>query len=52
VLIGRALDDKQAAAAAEAALEDALPLEKNSYKILIAREMVRRAIVNPGTFGK
>jgi len=52
VLVGRALDDKQAAAAAEAALEDALPLEKNSYKIPISREMVRRAIVNPGTSGK
>jgi CO/xanthine dehydrogenase FAD-binding subunit len=52
VLIGRALDDKQAAAAAEAALEDALPLEKNSYKIPIAREMIQRAIVNPGTSGK
>jgi len=52
VLVGRALDDKQAAAAAEAALEDALPLEKNSYKIPISREMVRRAIVNPVTSGK
>ena len=52
VLVGRALDDKQAAAAAEAALEDALPLEKNSYKIPIAREMVQRAIVNLGTSGK
>jgi NADPH-dependent glutamate synthase beta subunit-like oxidoreductase len=52
VLVGRALDDKQAAAAAEAALEDALPLEKNSYKIPIAREMVQRAIVNPKTSGK
>jgi len=52
VLVGRALDDKQAAAAAEAALEDALPLEKNSYKIPIAREMVHRAIVNLGTSGK
>jgi len=52
VLVGQLLDDKQAAAAAEAALEDALPLEKNSYKIPIAREMVQRAIVNPGTFGK
>jgi len=52
VLVGRALDDKQAAAAAEAALEDALPLEKNSYKIPITREIVQRAIVNPGTSGK
>jgi len=51
VLVGQALDDKQAAAA-EAALEDALPLEKNSYKIPIAREMVQRAIVNLGTSGE
>jgi CO/xanthine dehydrogenase FAD-binding subunit len=46
VLVGQPLGDKQAAAAAEAALEDALPLEKNSYKIPIARETVQRAIVN------
>jgi NADPH-dependent glutamate synthase beta subunit-like oxidoreductase len=52
VLVGQPLDDKQAAAAAEAALEDALPLEKNSYKIPIAREMVQRALVNLGTSGK
>jgi NADPH-dependent glutamate synthase beta subunit-like oxidoreductase len=52
VLVGQALDDTQAAAAAEAALLDALPLEKNSYKIPIAREMVQRAIANPGTSGK
>jgi NADPH-dependent glutamate synthase beta subunit-like oxidoreductase len=52
VLVGRPLDDQQAAAAAEAALEDALPLEKNGYKIPIAREMVQRAIVNLETSGK
>jgi len=52
VLVGRALDDKQTALAAEAALEDALPLEKNSYKIPIVREMVQRAIANLGTSGK
>ena len=52
VLVGRALDDKQATAAAEAALEDALPLEKNTYKIPIASEMVQRAIVNLRTSGK
>jgi NADPH-dependent glutamate synthase beta subunit-like oxidoreductase len=52
MVVGRPLDDKQAVAAAEAALQDALPLEKNSYKIPIAREMVQRAIVNLGTSGK
>ena len=51
VLVGRPLDDKQAAAAAEAALEDALPLEKNSYKIPIAVEMVKRALENIGKSG-
>jgi NADPH-dependent glutamate synthase beta subunit-like oxidoreductase/CO/xanthine dehydrogenase FAD-binding subunit len=45
VLIGRVIDDGQAGAAAQAALEDALPLGKNSYKITIARELVRRAIL-------
>ncbi|MBN1833767.1 MAG: FAD binding domain-containing protein, partial [Deltaproteobacteria bacterium] len=52
VLVGRHLDDKQAAAAAKVALEDALPLEKNSYKIPIAMEMVKRALVNLGKSGK
>jgi NADPH-dependent glutamate synthase beta subunit-like oxidoreductase/CO/xanthine dehydrogenase FAD-binding subunit len=47
VLIGRAIDDGQATAAAQAALEDAIPLEKNSYKVTIARELVRRAILTP-----
>jgi CO/xanthine dehydrogenase FAD-binding subunit len=52
VLVGQALDGKQAVLAAEAALSEALPLEKNSYKIPIAKEMVQRAIANPGTSGK
>jgi NADPH-dependent glutamate synthase beta subunit-like oxidoreductase/CO/xanthine dehydrogenase FAD-binding subunit len=52
VLVGQPLDDTQAALAAEAALSDALPLEKNSYKVPIAREMVQRAIANLGTSGK
>jgi CO/xanthine dehydrogenase FAD-binding subunit len=52
VLVGRRLDNTQAAAAAEAALEDALPLEKNSHKIPIAKEMVQHALVNLGTSGK
>jgi NADPH-dependent glutamate synthase beta subunit-like oxidoreductase/CO/xanthine dehydrogenase FAD-binding subunit len=53
VLVGQALGDKQAAAAAaEAALQGALPLQKNSYKIPIAKEMVQRAILNLETSGK
>jgi len=52
VLIGRAIDDGQATAAAQAALEDAIPLEKNSYKVTIARELVRRAILPPESSGE
>jgi len=53
VLIGRAIDDGQAAtAAAQAALEDAIPLGKNSYKVTIARELVRRAILPPESSGE
>jgi NADPH-dependent glutamate synthase beta subunit-like oxidoreductase/CO/xanthine dehydrogenase FAD-binding subunit len=52
VLIGRAIDDGQAATAAQAAIEDALPLGKNSYKITIARELVRRAILPSEVPGK
>ena len=52
VLIGRAIDDGQATAAAQAAVEDAIPLGKNSYKVNIAKEMVRRAILPPEVMGK
>jgi NADPH-dependent glutamate synthase beta subunit-like oxidoreductase/CO/xanthine dehydrogenase FAD-binding subunit len=52
VLIGRAIDDGQAATAAQAAVEDAIPLRKNSYKVNIAKEMVRRAILPPEVMGK
>jgi len=52
VLIGRAIDDGQAATAAQAALEDAIPLGKNSYKVTIARELVRRGILTPEVPGK
>jgi len=52
VLIGQAIDDRQADAAARAALEDALPLGKNGYKVAIARELVRQAIRPPDAKGK
>lgn len=52
VLVGQRIDDRQAAAAAAAALEDALPLEKNRYKIPIVKEMIQRAVVTSGTSGK
>jgi len=51
VLIGRAIDDGQATAAARAALEGAIPLGKNSYKVTVARELVRRAILRPESPG-
>jgi len=52
LLIGHRLDEKQADAAAAAAVEDALPLEKNSYKVSIARELVQRAILTPEASAK
>jgi len=52
VLIGRAIDDGQAATAAQAAIEDTIPLGKNSYKVTIARELVRRAILPPESSGE
>jgi len=52
VLIGRAIDDGQATAAAQAAIEDAIPLGKNSYKVTIAKELVRRAILTPESSGE
>ena len=52
ILIGRAIDDRQATVASQAALEDAIPLGKNSYKVTIARELVRRAILSPESSGE
>ncbi len=52
VLVGQKIDAAQAAAAARAALEDALPLGKNSYKINIARELVRQAVLPAGNTGE
>jgi CO/xanthine dehydrogenase FAD-binding subunit len=51
-LKGTAINAKTAQAASEAALEDAIPLEKNSYKVTIARELVRRAILTPESSGE
>lgn len=42
---GTALDERVAAAAGEAAVAGAQPLEHNAYKIVLARELVRRALL-------
>lgn len=47
-LVGKPVDEATAAAAAEAALQDALPLLNNRYKIQIARTLVKRAILACG----
>lgn len=47
-LVGRPVDETTAAAAAEAALQEALPLLNNRYKIQIARTLVKRAILACG----
>lgn len=44
LLVGRELTAKTAQEAAEAALEGALPLRNNAYKIDIAKTMVKRAL--------
>ena len=42
------LDDAHARAAAEAALTDAQPMSDNAYKVVIAKVIVRRAILAAG----
>ena len=45
ILVGRPVDEKAAADAAEAALAGAKPLSMNAYKIEIAKTLVKRAIL-------
>jgi xanthine dehydrogenase YagS FAD-binding subunit len=45
MLVGRSIDEKAAAEAAEAALAGAKPLSLNAYKIEIAKTLVKRAIL-------
>jgi xanthine dehydrogenase YagS FAD-binding subunit len=45
VLRGRVLDEALARAAAEAALKNAQPMSDNAYKVVIAKVIVRRAIM-------
>ena len=47
-LAGKPLDERTAAAAAEAALEGAKPMSKNAYKVQIAKTAVKRAILRAG----
>jgi CO/xanthine dehydrogenase FAD-binding subunit len=44
-LAGRMLDQETAEKAAEAGVEGAFPLLNNSYKIQIARTLIKRAIL-------
>ena len=45
-LIGKRIDEKAAAQAAHAALDGAVPLTKNAYKLPLFEALVRRAILN------
>jgi len=45
ILVGRPIDEKAAADATEAALAGAKPLSMNAYKIVIAKTLVKRAIL-------
>ena len=44
-LAGKELTEDVAAKAADLALEDALPLARNRYKIRVAKAYVRRALL-------
>jgi xanthine dehydrogenase YagS FAD-binding subunit len=45
VLIGKHLDEKLASEAGDAAVANAVPLEHNHYKISLARNLVKRALL-------
>jgi NADPH-dependent glutamate synthase beta subunit-like oxidoreductase/CO/xanthine dehydrogenase FAD-binding subunit len=51
-LKGKPINTKTAEAASQAAVIGAIPLGKNSYKVTIARELVRRAILPPEGSGE
>ena len=44
-LVGKAIDEATATAAADAAVKDAQPMTENGYKVQIARTAVKRAIL-------
>jgi xanthine dehydrogenase YagS FAD-binding subunit len=47
-LAGKSISEDTAAAAAEAALQGAIPLSENAYKIAVAKTAVKRAILRAG----
>ena len=47
-LVGKAITETTAAAAADAALRDAHPLRQNAYKVDVAKVAVKRAILRAG----
>jgi NADPH-dependent glutamate synthase beta subunit-like oxidoreductase/CO/xanthine dehydrogenase FAD-binding subunit len=49
---GKAVNAETAESASQAAVEGAISLERNSYKVTIARELVRRAILPPESSGE
>ncbi|MDR0819529.1 MAG: FAD binding domain-containing protein [Oscillospiraceae bacterium] len=46
VLAGKAIDEKTAIAAGEAAIEDAQPFDNTKYKVQIAKTLVKRALLS------
>lgn len=46
VIIGKEVNEEVAAAAAEVALEGALPLAQNEYKIDVTKTLIKRALLN------
>ena len=48
-ITGKAVTGELAAEAAEIALQGALPLSKNGYKVQIARTLVRNSLLNART---
>jgi xanthine dehydrogenase YagS FAD-binding subunit len=51
-LVGKTLDDKSIAAAAEIALDGATPLAQNGYKVPLTKALVRRALAKLNTMGE
>jgi xanthine dehydrogenase YagS FAD-binding subunit len=51
VLVGKAISEDTAKAAADAALQNATPLSHNGYKIQLAKVAVKRAIMKAASGG-
>jgi len=47
-LAGKPIDERSAAAAAEAALQGARPMSQNGYKVQVAKTAVKRAVLQAG----